>query len=163
MVVVEVLLVVLLAGLRTGKVVAVLLLLLLVLSIGLRVAVVVVFAVDVVVTGFLAGAGRLLDCGLCGFGVVVRNGGVGRDVVVVVVDVVVGVAVVVGALVVVVLLVVLAAGELLLLLLPVGLVYRLVVVSGKRLVGSVVVGVVVSTIWKVTNLLGTVVVSIRCS
>lgn len=100
----------------------------------------------------------------------VRSGGVGRAVVVVVVVVVVvGAAVVVVALVVVVRLVVLAAVELLLLLLlllllpAVGLLYRRVVVSGKRLVGSVADGVVVSTIWKVTNLLGTVVVSMRCS
>lgn len=86
--------------------------------------------------------------------VVVRSGGVGRGVVVVVV-----VVVVTGVVVVVVL----EAAELLLLLLVVGLVCRLVVVSGQRLVASVADGVVVSTIWNVTNLLDAVVVSMRCS
>lgn len=86
--------------------------------------------------------------------VVVRSGGVGRGVVmVVVVGVVTGVVVVV----------VLEAAELLLLLLVVGRVCRLVVVSGQRLVASVADGVVVSTIWNVTNLLDAVVVSMRCS
>jgi len=85
---------------------------------------------------------------------VVRSGGVGRGVVmVVVVGVVTGVVVVV----------VLEAAELLLLLLVVGRVCRLVVVSGQRLVASVADGVVVSTIWNVTNLLDAVVVSMRCS
>lgn len=169
-------------GLRTGRVVVVTLLLaLLVESIGLRVAVVVplVAAAVAVVAGFLGGTGRLLDCVLWGFCVVVRSGGVGRGVVVVVV-VVVGAAVVVvvvGALVVVLLLILSAEVLLLLwlllllllemlllmLLLTVGLCCRLVVVSGTRLVASVADGVVVSTIWKVTNLLGTVVVSMRCS
>lgn len=127
-------------------------------SAGFRVSWVPLTVVPVVV-GFLAGVGLLLECVLCGFWVVVRSGGVGLLVVTVAFVVVVGAAVVV----VVVLLVVLLADpptE----LLTVGLVCRLVVVVVScRWEGSVTVGVVVSTIWKVTNFVGTVVVSMRCS
>lgn len=91
-----------------------------------------------------------------------RSGGVGLLVVTVAFVVVVGAAVV-DDVVVVVLLVVLLA-ETPTELLTVGLVCRLVVVVVScRWVGSVTVGVVVSTIWKVTNFVGTVVVSMRCS